>query len=110
MILRRTPIKRSRSPLAKVGRKAKRERAAVDRFRRAVKAQAAGQCEGYIHEICADYPHLGSQAHHIWPEDRDAGRHEPSRGAWLCPGAHRWVHDHSNSAAHMGLLRPELTS
>lgn len=103
----RKALARSSKAIAKIGRKAKRERPALDRFRRMVKAHAYGQCEGYIHEICVDVPHEGAMAHHIWPEDRDCGRHESKRGAWLCATAHNWVHANPEAAACIGLLRPD---
>ncbi len=139
MTIRRVkPIARSRIKRRK-GAKAERETPALDAFRFAVFERAHGYCEVMVDAetgkgfpfydlitsadrrmICGqDGPHRGDNAHHVWPEDRDAGRHEPERGLWLCYTAHHWVHDHPGellpdgrvtfgSAKAFGLLRPQL--
>lgn len=113
--LKRTPLKRSRKPLPKVGRKGERERAAIDAFRAAVADRAHRQCEAANivdvtgQRVCGRYgPHAGAHAHHLWPEDRRRGMHVPSRGLWLCPTAHDWAHNYAppGEAAALGLLRP----
>lgn len=101
--------RRARRPIARRGRKAKREASAIARFRREVRARAAGWCEAWDLKwpsICDARQHLGDTAHHVWPEDRDRGVHEARRGVWLCAPAHRWVHEHPADAALVGLMRP----
>lgn len=139
MTIRRVkPIARSRIKRRK-GTKAGRETPALDAFRFAVFERANGYCEVMVVgntdrpfpfydritrddrlRICGkDGPHRGDNAHHVWPEDRDEGRHEPERGLWLCFTAHNWVHAHPgellpdgtvtpDSAKALGLLRPIL--
>jgi hypothetical protein len=111
-------------PLARVGRKAKRERSELDLARAAVKARSQGFCEVYDlvgrhsewitdanevrRRVCTTaLLHRGAGAHHVWPEDRDAGRHEADRMLWLCDAGHRWSHGHPTAAAALGLLRPD---
>lgn len=110
-----------RKAIAKIGRKAKRERAALDKFRAKVRAHAAGYCEvaGIDYEltphagatftapICGtSRSHHGHNAHHVWPEDHDAGRHDERRGLWVCARAHDWIHTNPWQAGELGLLRP----
>lgn len=95
--------RRSRKPLAAVGAKAKRERAAVDEFRAAIRARARGRCEATT-PACPEGEHDGHHAHHVWPSDRDAGRHDPNRGRLLCAAAHAWVHANPADAEALGLL------
>lgn len=111
-------------PLAPRGVRARRERRDLDVARAIVKARSEGWCEA--HAICERVAgaipaandwrsrvcgtillHEGAHAHHVWPEDRDAGLHEAQRMRWLCPHAHDWVHRHPTAAAALGLLRPE---
>lgn len=101
---------RPRNPIRKVGRKGRRERASIAFFNAKVAARASDICQASGLGICNHVPHYGSTAHHIWPEDRDAGRHDPERGAWLCFAAHRWVHTHPLRAGQLGLLRPDRSS
>lgn len=104
----RKALARSRKQIPKRGAKAEREQPALDAFRIGVRDQAGGMCEGFIYGICHDWEHPGTMAHHIWPEDRDCGRHEARRGAWLCFMAHDWVHHEPKLAAKIGLMRPEI--
>lgn len=106
---RRTPIAattrflpRRRTPIPKIGRKARREAEALAAFRFAVRSRA--WCEGNT-PACPYGPHPGAHAHHRWPEDRDAGRHDPARGLYLCAPGHAWVHANPREAGIRGLLR-----
>lgn len=119
--------KRSRLRQGK-GAKAERETPALDAFRFAVFEQARGYCEAAVisdpqkpfpfydvmtrddrEEMCGTtVAHRGDNAHHVWPEDRKAGRHERDRGLYLCWRSHRWVHDHPEIAKRLGFLRPDL--
>lgn len=116
MIQRRAPIKRTaikRGP----GRKAKREQPEREEFAEVLETRARGRCEtlafldadGRLAACGTTRAHDGCDPHHIWPEDRDAGVHDPDRGLWLCRRAHRWVHDHPAWAKTLGLLRPETS-
>lgn len=120
----RTPIKRTalkqkaRKPIAKIGRKKKRELADEAAFRHDVKERAGGYCEAPRAMLVRDRlivvehsserePHRGAHAHHVFPEDRDAGFHDPDRGLYLCSGSHRWTHDNPADAKIARLLRPD---
>jgi hypothetical protein len=98
------------------GRKAKRERPALDAFRAELRRRSGGYCEALFMldgtEIvlgCASpWPHEGHHAHHLFPEDHDRGVHDPERGLFVCAKVHHWIHDVDPARAHeLGLLRPE---
>lgn len=111
--------------LSKIGRKARRERSEADLARAAVKARSQGFCEVYdlveqhtarlsdVNEvrkrICGTILlHAGTNAHHVHPEDRAAGRHDADRMLWVCSLAHpTWIHGHPSAAKALGLLRPD---
>lgn len=104
---------RSRRALPRTGRAAARSRAALDSARDVVRERLV--CEAArltdptnaARWVCdTPGPHRGAHAHHVWPEDRDGGVHDPERMLWLCADAHRWVHEHPAAAAELGLLRP----
>jgi len=104
--------RRARSPLRRVGAKGKRERVALDRCRAVVVQRSGGWCEattlwGKVKPvICGQhFHHPGAQLHHVWPEDRDAGVHDPTRCLWVCGAAHRWIHANPIAAAELRLLR-----
>lgn len=113
--LRRTRLKQG------FGRKAKREQATLDAARIEVRLRARGYCEAselyYVDfnrddarvftDVCRRQQHDGSEVHHVWPEDRDYGRHEPDRMLLLCSTAHAWAHANPARAASVGLLRPD---
>lgn len=82
------PLKR-RTPLAPVGRKARREVAPLAAFRAALLARSGGVCEAHASPDCGV---LGSQAHHKCPADRDRGVHDPARGLFVCSPCHRAIH------------------
>lgn len=111
---RRKPLRRSRLRQGK-GRKAEREQPARDEFAEVLETRARGRCETLafldsderLAACGTTSAHEGCDPHHIWPEDRDAGVHDPERGLWLCRRAHRYVHDHPAWAKPRGLLRPE---
>jgi hypothetical protein len=117
--------RKPRKAIAKMGRKAKRERPALDAFREALRSRSRGRCEARnlylvpssdglgwdsIHvPHVARGVHDGCDPHHLFPEDRDRGVHDPARGMWLCRTAHNWTDDHPELAHRAGLLRPEAT-
>lgn len=99
-------------PLRQVGRKYEQEQADLTAFRLEVEGRAGGLCDarfvvkdegGYV---CAGSKHAGEHAHHLFPEDRDCGVHDADRALWLCPEAHRWIHDNPAAAQKLDLLRP----
>lgn len=105
-------VTRTRKPLRRVGARARRERPDLDAARAVVRAR--GDCEawgmiaprsGYDY-VCESRRHPGAHGHHIWPEDRDSGRHDPDRMLWLCPASHEFAHRNPRDAAELGLLRP----
>jgi hypothetical protein len=118
-------------PLRPVGARGKRLRAGMDSARRVVKERSAGWCEvwqswadaprtsadgPFPHTdrlLCASgMPHLGVHAHHVWPEDRDRGVHDPARIVWVCADAHRTIHENPARAQELGWFRttPPLIS
>lgn len=118
-----------RKPIPKVGAKTRREKEDLDRFRAMLKARSGGRCEGPLglvvtepdgtvrvivvphdHEWNRVAGHLGRDPHHLFPEDRDCGLHDPTRGMWLCRPSHNWVDDHPRDAHLVGMLRPEPPS
>lgn len=96
--------RRSRKPLPAQGRKALREEGDLDAFRAAVARRSGGRCE-LAAPACDDAPHPAAHAHHVWPEDRDRGVHDPDRGLHVCAAGHRYVHEHPAMAAERGWLR-----
>lgn len=95
-----------RKPLPKIGRKTRRTQAAWSACRAAVIHRSGGWCETASPACVTSGRHPALDVHHVWPEDRDAGRHDPARCLHLCAAAHRWTHDHPMEAAALGLLRP----
>jgi hypothetical protein len=116
---RRARNPKPRKAIARVGRKAQRERPAVAAFREQLRERSGGWCEAEcmlrehrmarsVVVVCGtEYEHKGRHAHHVWPEDRDSSTHDPARGLWLCVHAHSWTHEHPAEAGMLGLLRPE---
>jgi hypothetical protein len=113
---RRTGLKRG-GRINPIGRKARREREALEFFRDEVCRRDNGVCRAAMLRgprnallVCGRRGlHAGTEAHHMWPEDRDRGIHDPERGLWLCTHAHRWAHEHPAEAAVLGLLRPAVS-
>lgn len=120
----RTPLRRTRLKQGK-GTKAVREQPDIASFRERLQERSGGECEaqGVLYWmtiaggemspsdqlllVCGTHDrHHGAHPHHVWPEDRDAGIHDPERGLWLCARSHAWAHDHPALAAEFGLLRP----
>jgi hypothetical protein len=101
---------RPRKPLRRRGRKAEREAAAWAACRQAVLARSRGWCEAWrlgYSPVCLSALHGGVHVHHLFPEDRDAGRHDAARCALLCVASHDWAHQNPRAAAKAGLLRPD---
>lgn len=110
--LARGPGPRRRTPLRATGSKADRERADLQLFRDVLRDRVWCDAIGIIDAdtklpVCGTFGrHVGEHAHHVWPEDRDCGVHDPGRGKWLCAAAHRWTHANPAKAAVARLLRP----
>lgn len=101
---------KARRRLRQRGAKTRRESQALIRARREIQERSAGLCEARKLGICgARVQHLGAHAHHVHPEDRDRGVHDPKRMLWLCPQAHAYAHNNPAKAKDLGLLRPEET-
>jgi hypothetical protein len=109
MTIKRSPLKRG------PGAKAKREAPALRSANEAVRARSRGYCEANaqddgVHGFpCSGWgAHAAAPgAHHIWPEDRDRGLHDPERMLALCFATHRWAHDEPKLSSAARLLRPE---
>lgn len=103
----RKPIGRNVQP-ARVGRKAKREEAAWQLCKAIVLARSGGYCEANIVGVCPRWKHGGTQTHHLHPQDRDKGLHDPARCIRVCSFAHPgWIHGNPKEAKKLGLLRPD---
>ena len=106
----RMPIGRRAVP-KKVGRRGKRLEASWQACRAQVISRSGGSCEGPdLPGIHPTYPHGASDVHHVWPEDRAAGVHDPERCLHLCRPIHAFVDDEPREAHALGLLRPESAS
>lgn len=99
---RRSPLART-GGLRRVGARKARTRGAEAQFKRALQDRSKGWCE-VLTPACPTGLHAGSDAHHVCPSDRDRNVHDPDRGLWLCPAAHRWVHANPQSARRLGWL------
>lgn len=123
MIRRRAPLKRTplasptrdqlaawqrkpRKPVNRLGRKARREQSAWVLCRTIVLTRSGGLCEANLTGVCPRWKHGATAVHHVWPEDRDKGLHDPSRCLHLCDLSHRWAHENPAKAKEAGLLRP----
>src|SRR5262249_55259452 len=112
--VKRSPLKRGQPPKRKTrlrqqGRKVEREKDALAVFRLELKArgwcEAQGMADSYGQPVCGQTRlHRGSHAHHVWPEDRDRGVHDPARALFLCSVSHSWAHTHPADAKRLGLL------
>lgn len=112
--MKRTAIKSRtkllrRTRIAQVGARAKREKFALDRFRKLVETNAGGNCQARIPERCVYTwpPHMRGQpkhAHHIQPRAR-GGTHDPENGLWVCALCHGWIHDNPKEARERGWTR-----
>lgn len=101
------------------GKKALRTAGDERAFRSALQHRSMGYCEAtervanladfrVVHTVCGTgILHAGTDPHHLWPEDRRRGLHDPERGVWLCRRAHEWVHANPRRARELGLLRPD---
>lgn len=99
----RKPIDRG-SPPARVGRKMKREQAALALGRAVTIARSGGFCEGPeavgVHPAS---PHGATHVHHVLSRAR-GGTHDPSNLLHLCTQLHGWAHANPRAATELGLL------
>lgn len=100
--MKRTPLKR-KTPLRSRGRKADREKPALDAFREALRARSGGLCEVRT-PACPLGPHFGCDPHHRCHADRDRGVHDPERGLWVCRVGHDWIETHPAESYRAGWL------
>lgn len=106
---RRTELKRGKAlrrgkRLKPKGAKAEREDDDLYHFREGLRARSGGWCEIRT-PACPRGDHPGGHPHHRWPSDRDCGLHDMTRGIWVCPRGHDWIHAHSKFARILGWLR-----
>lgn len=79
---------KKRTPLRKVGARAKREADALREFRREVFERDRWTCR----RCGVFWPKgVGLEAHHLLPRAR-GGSHDPSNGAALCSSCHMGIH------------------
>ncbi len=84
-----------RTPLKRRGRRAERERAALDEFRDAVLNRAYDGNGRYLCCRCEKHLHRHEiDPHHVVPRGR-GGTHDPKNGVALCRACHSGVHDHT---------------
>lgn len=100
----RKPLPRAKRAPALVGRKAKREEAALALGRALVIQRSGGRCEGpWIVGVHPAFDHGATHVHHIVMRSR-GGSHHPSNLLHACDRLHRWIHDFPEAATEMGLL------
>lgn len=105
----RKPIARTARP-KRVGRKTKRDEAALSLGRAVVIARSGGRCEGpYIVGIHPNIGHGALHVHHRLPRGR-GGNHDPENLLHICPTLHVWIHDHPAEAMELDLLRTRVVS
>lgn len=118
--------------LPRVGRRGRVSAAGLNPAREAVKARSGGRCEcwlaftlngpaqmgdrdvrlpagGFVDTLLCETlaEHAGEHAHHVWPEDRDRGVHDPARIVWICAASHARIHANPNTARALGFLRAQ---
>ncbi len=99
------PIARGKVP-KRIGRRGLRLEASWRKCKAKVKLRSGGFCEGNIAGVCPPWQHGASDVHHVWPEDRASGRHNPSRCLHLCRTVHDWCDAEPDLARDAGILRP----
>lgn len=112
--------RKPRKPLPRVGRRKRDSRADEREMKRQLLERSGGFCEAtrqlsdhFGHatamSVCGTaILHRGVDPHHVWPEDRDRGVHDPSRALLLCRPAHDYAHANPTMAKTLGLLRAKL--
>ncbi len=96
-----------RVPLRKVGRRVRRERVAMFNAYEIVDRRAAGMCEAQVEGVCTG---RGVEHHHVGPRSTHPHlRTDPTNIVLACPSCHRWIGDHPNKAAELGLHRKAET-
>lgn len=101
----RRALPRGKLP-ARVGRRGKRLEAAWVTCKLAVRERSGGFCEANIEGVCQRGLHSADDTHHVWPEDRAAGVHDPLRCLHLCRRAHDWCDAEYTKARRAGVIRP----
>lgn len=109
--------RRARRPISKVGRRKRASRSDEREMKRQLVERSDGFCEA-TRRLCDQFGHPtaisvcgtailhpGTDPHHVWPEDRDRGVHDPSRALLLCRHAHDYAHANPAIAKTFGLLR-----
>lgn len=81
----------------------RRTRRMMDGARVVLLERTGGRCEG--RDFSPHCTGVGTDAHHIRIADRDEGRHEADRMAWLCRHCHTAVHANPQLAYKAGLLK-----
>lgn len=100
----RKPIGRNSQP-AKVGRRARREEAALAAGRAQTIERSGDWCEGPpIIGVHRGDRHPALHVHHVLPRGR-GGKHAPSNLLHVCPDLHTWIHAWPAEAEALGLLR-----
>lgn len=104
----RKALPRGKRP-ARIGRRGKRLERAWQECKAAVRERSGGFCEGNVAAVCPSGQHSASDVHHVYPEDRAAGLHDPRRCLHLCRVVHDWCDREPLKAKAAGILRPEAS-
>ena len=99
--MKRTPLRR-KTPLRSRGRKAAREKPALDAFREALRARSGGLCEART-PACPPRRHEGVHANHVRRRSQ-GGTHDAANGLLLCAAGHQWIHEHPAMSFERGWL------
>ena len=81
----------------------RRTRRMMDEARAVLLERTGGRCEG--NDFSPHCTGVATDAHHIWPSDRDRGTHDADRMAYLCRWCHQEVHANPALANRAGLLK-----
>lgn len=109
-LTRRTPLARgavalARTPLAKVGKKARRDRAELAAVRAIVEQRSGGRCEmvhdGALRTARCTFPAV--HLHHVQRRSQ-GGSNEASNLAHLCSTCHVMIHENPAWALEAGWL------
>jgi hypothetical protein len=111
-VKRSAPLRRRKRPNP-VGRKALREKEALDAFRLEVSSRGWCEAQGLARgagalrgdPVClTSRLHRGEHAHHVVLRSQGGG-HDPANGLWVCQTAHRYIHDYPEDARRLRLMR-----
>ena len=111
--MKRSPVKRGRTPLRRrtrlraLGARGLAHRERMDRLRLVVMERAKGRCEAAVVGVCRGE---AVHAHHVWPSGR-GGPDVVENLIAVCAPCHDWIHNGDPELARIyGFLRSDLPS